>query len=79
MSDKKSEYLKYMTERVVRYLDKSPDAIQSRQEKKRRREPWLTRWFGVVPMGLQMWWGSREKRKKKAQDEPGQVNSTNYR
>lgn len=75
----RSDYLKYMTERVVRYLDSPRETKLSRQEKRNRREPWLTRWFGVVPVGVRIWWGNREKTKDKAQDEAQLMNSSNYR
>lgn len=60
-----ADYLKYMTEKVVGMLDRSPEAIGQRQERKQLREPWATRWFGVLPLGVSMWWGKLDARKRK--------------
>lgn len=63
MGEKKDDYLKYMTEKAVAYW--SPEAAEIRQARKLQREPWATRWFGVLPLGLSMWWGQLESRKNK--------------
>lgn len=77
MSDK-SEYLKYMTERVVSYME-SPDKDKIRQAKKAAREPWATRWFGMLPMGIMMWWKRRGERKKNDRTASRSVNPPGYR
>jgi hypothetical protein len=78
MSDKAAEYLKYMTRKVViRYLDRSPEAVVRRQEIKQQRESWLTRWFGVLPLGISMWWSNLDVRKHKNRAEARSVNPPN--
>lgn len=67
MGEKKDDYLKYMTEKAVAYW--SPEAAESRQARKLHREPWATRWFGVLPLGVSMWWGQLETRKNKSRAE----------
>jgi len=67
MGEKKDDYLKYMTERAVAYW--SPEAAELRQARKLRREPWTTRWFGILPLGVSMWWGQLELRKNKSRAE----------
>ncbi|WEK55486.1 MAG: YqzE family protein [Candidatus Cohnella colombiensis] len=62
----KTKYVRYMTEKVVRYLDQAPEQVEKRQERKRMREPWLTRWFGVVPMGMLMWWRTVDHKREKS-------------
>jgi hypothetical protein len=47
--------------------------------KKLSREPWLTRWFGVLPMGFMMWWGNRKEKKNRTHPEVRSVSSSNYR
>lgn len=43
-----SEYLKYLTERVVGYIDKpKSEKAQIKEQAKAQREQWLIRWFGV--------------------------------
>ncbi|MFB9275949.1 YqzE family protein [Cohnella cellulosilytica] len=67
-----TEYLKYVTERVVTYMERP------REEEKREthgKEPWLTRWFGVAPMGLMVWWASRSDRKSKTRPEARSMDS----
>jgi hypothetical protein len=55
-----AEYLKYVTERVVSYWE-TPKAPESRRERRRKREPWVTRWFGqILPAGIGIWWSSRK-------------------
>ncbi|WP_372663741.1 YqzE family protein [Cohnella sp.] len=74
-----SEYLKYMTERVVSYLDSNGIEEEKKSDKKISREPWLTRWFGVLPMGLMMWWGQKADKKNKTHPEVRSLDSSNYR
>ncbi|MFD0670769.1 YqzE family protein [Cohnella sp. GCM10027633] len=76
MSDS-TDYVKYVTEKFVGYLDKSPEAVESRQEKKQHREHWATRWFGVVPLGVSMWWGNFDSRRNKNRAEARSVNPPN--
>jgi hypothetical protein len=73
-----SEYLKFMTEKVVSYLD-TPIEDAAKKPEKLTREPWLTRWFGVIPMGLMMWWGQKRNKKKETHGEVRSVNSSTYR
>lgn len=78
MAMESSDYLKYMTERVVSYLDnKTDEEEEDTQEKKVSREPWLTRWFGVLPMGLMMWWGQKADKKNKTHPEVRSMESSN--
>lgn len=59
-----SEWVKYVTERVVTYIETpKEERKQSRQEAKQLREPWLTRWFGLAPLGVKVWWDSRRRRR----------------
>jgi hypothetical protein len=79
-----TEYLKFMTERVVSYIDKSiegesDDGQEADQDEGRSREPWLIRWFGVLPMGIMMWLGGRGARKNKTHSNVRSVNPSNYR
>jgi hypothetical protein len=57
-----SDYLKYVTQRVVTYWE-TPKAPEYRRERRQRREPWVTRWFGqLLPMGILVIWNGRAKR-----------------
>jgi len=59
-----SEYLKYVTEKVVGYLDRPADDEIRVRPPKRTKEHWATRWFGMAPLGVMVWWGARAERKK---------------
>jgi hypothetical protein len=72
------KYLKYVTESVVTYMDAEAEE-EAKPIKKLSREPWLTRWFGVLPMGFMMWWANRADKKNRTHPEVRSVNSSNYR
>ncbi|MFC5704010.1 YqzE family protein [Cohnella faecalis] len=58
-----SDLLKYVTQRVVTYMD-TPAEGQSRKERRKRKEPWATRWFGqLLPLGISLWWNGRKRNK----------------
>lgn len=59
-----SDYLKYMTERVVKRMERPKEERKSRTA--RSKELWLTKWFGMAPMGLMIWWGGHAERKQNA-------------
>ncbi|XEC93041.1 YqzE family protein [Paenibacillus tarimensis] len=60
-----SEYVKFVTQRVVRYIETPKDVRrQVRKEAKAVREPWLTRWFGVAPLGIKIWWNGKKDRRR---------------
>ncbi|GIP56774.1 YqzE family protein [Paenibacillus woosongensis] len=51
---KGDELVKYITERVVNYIETPKDVRRSQVKGK---EPWSRRWFGMIPFSLGMWWG----------------------
>ncbi|MBD7964538.1 YqzE family protein [Fictibacillus norfolkensis] len=58
-----SDVIKFLTQRVVKYLDEPKSVRKERRiTKKNEREPLLTYLFGVVPMGLRLVF--RRKKKK---------------
>lgn len=58
------ELVKYITERVVSYIE-TPKEERQRQKLK---EPWAVKWFGMIPLSLSLWTKGSGKRKKKQQD-----------
>ncbi|TJY41345.1 YqzE family protein [Cohnella pontilimi] len=55
-----SEYIKYVTKRVVTYWE-TPKAPEQRRLVRQRREPWVTRWFGqLLPIGIRVWLSGRK-------------------
>jgi hypothetical protein len=64
MSKKENdEYIKFMTERLVHYIE-MPQEVRKDKRKtaKALREPWLTRWFGVGAFGLVLWLRGKNER-----------------
>lgn len=60
MADKSEDLIKYMTVQVVQYMETSQeDRQQNRAKAKAAKEPWLTKWFGIAPFGVALWWRSR--------------------
>lgn len=58
------ELIKYITERVVHYMD-TPREIR---RKAKVKEAWSTRWFGMIPLSMTLWKEevtSKRKQKKK--------------
>ncbi|GGG22077.1 YqzE family protein [Paenibacillus abyssi] len=66
MAKNGAEYVKYVTERVVHYMETPKEERHRRRaEAKAHKEPWLTQWFGVAPLGLMIWWNGRKGRQRK--------------
>ncbi|WP_159887195.1 YqzE family protein [Paenibacillus puerhi] len=66
---KGDELVKYVTERVVRYMD-TPKEVrrQVRAGRKESREHWEVRWFGMLPLAIRMWSNRLVRRKDRAGD-----------
>lgn len=47
---KTNDYVKYITQTFVKYIDQPKDARKKlKDERKVLKEPFLLRWFGVIP------------------------------
>ena len=49
---KSDELVTYITQRIVRYIETPRDI---RRSQKKTREPWMSKWFGMMPLALKMW------------------------
>lgn len=49
---KGDELVKYITERVVDYVE---TPREERRERTRDKEPWSSRWFGMIPFSVSLW------------------------
>ncbi|GIN38353.1 YqzE family protein [Heyndrickxia oleronia] len=50
-----NDYVKYITQTFVKHFDTpKSDRIQSRLERKKQKNPFLYRWFGVLPYSIIM-------------------------
>jgi len=60
-----NEYLQYLTEQLVEYIDKpAEERKQAKKIAKAQKEQWLLRWFGAGGMGIMLWWNKRINRNK---------------
>ncbi len=59
---KGDELVKYITERVVDYVE-TPREV--RRERSKGREPWANRWFGMIPFSLSLWFGQLPRKRRK--------------
>jgi hypothetical protein len=52
---KTNDYIKYVTQEFVKYMNQ-PDEVKKKikEEKKQNQEPFLTKWFGVLPISVSM-------------------------
>ncbi|GAA3400432.1 YqzE family protein [Paenibacillus hodogayensis] len=65
MAIKTEDYIKYLTEKVVAYMDLPPEVRKEQRSLHRSvRDPWHVRWFGLVPLSVAMWWRQRKRKKE---------------
>lgn len=63
---KTEEYIKYLTEKVIAYMDMPPEVRKEQRSLQRSaRDPWHVRWFGMIPLSLALLWKRRQERKRK--------------
>lgn len=61
MSKSGTDLLKYVTERTVKYLE--TPKIERKQHKLQTKETWRYRWFGMLPLAIEMWLNKRRAEK----------------
>ncbi|GAB6926369.1 hypothetical protein JCM10914A_03520 [Paenibacillus sp. JCM 10914] len=55
------ELIKYITERVVHYID-TPREVR---RKAKVKEAWTTKWFGMIPLSVSIWKQDVTSKRKK--------------
>lgn len=65
---KGEDIVKYVTQKVVEYIDTPSDRRKVRRQN-RRREHWTTRWFGMIPMSISMLFGRNRKKAPSASND----------
>ncbi len=59
-----NDFIRHMTQQVVSYLDKPRDQRkQIRNSRKGGKQPFLTKWFGILPFALLMIFKKNDKKK----------------
>lgn len=56
---KGNDLIRYITEQVVEHMEKPKE---ERKSTRKRKEPWQTKWFGMLPLGVSMW--AKDKKKE---------------
>ncbi|SFS79951.1 YqzE family protein [Marininema halotolerans] len=57
------DYLKFLTQRMVRYIDTpKSERKEARRERREHRPNWIVRWFGMIPFGVSMFARKQKKR-----------------
>ncbi|GIP33981.1 YqzE family protein [Paenibacillus sp. J2TS4] len=63
---KTDEFVKYITQQLVTYIDTPRDVKRERRQLKkqaRSMEKWTERWFGLIPFSLQMYVDQHRRKK----------------
>ncbi|PGZ96369.1 YqzE family protein [Bacillus pseudomycoides] len=62
-----NDYIRYMTQQFVSYMDApKADRKQKRQQRREEREPFLNRWFGMLPLSAALFYRQVKKKRKKS-------------
>ncbi|MGF9963142.1 YqzE family protein [Bacillus rhizoplanae] len=62
-----NDYIRYMTQQFVSYMDApKADRKQKRQQRREEREPFLNRWFGMLPLSAAIFYRKVKKKRKKS-------------
>jgi len=56
------EWLRYVVERTLSVWGNG----RGGRVRRASDEPWPQKWFGIIPMGLKLWWRGRRRRKARA-------------
>ncbi|WP_138495571.1 YqzE family protein [Paenibacillus pinistramenti] len=63
---KGDELVRFITERVVDYVE-TPKEIRKERKQVKTKEPWSSRWFGMIPASLSMLGRDMVKRGRRTQ------------
>lgn len=65
MAIKTEDFIKYITEQVVTYIE-TPAEIrkENRKSMRNQKEAWSSKWFGMVPFAIRMWVSERQNKKR---------------
>ncbi|PEA56335.1 YqzE family protein [Bacillus pseudomycoides] len=62
-----NDYIRYVTQQFVSYMDApKEDRKQKRQQRREEREPFLNRWFGMLPVSAAFFYRQMKKKRKKS-------------
>lgn len=61
---KGDELVKYITERVVNYVE-TPKEIRKERSRSKPKESWSNLWFGMIPFSVGLWMKQIPTRRKR--------------
>lgn len=57
-----NDYVKYVTQQLVSYIDKPKELRkQMKEDKKIERDPFVSKWFGIFPFAIMMLFKKQKK------------------
>ncbi|ARK31428.1 YqzE family protein [Halalkalibacter krulwichiae] len=60
-----NDYVKFLTQQAVIRMDQPKEERKSKREERRaEKQSFPTQAFGIIPMGLSLFWKSRKSNKK---------------
>lgn len=59
---KTNDYVKYMTQQFVQYMDQPKEERKTKKFKKEERAPFANRWFGMIPLSFMLWYRKKKER-----------------
>jgi hypothetical protein len=60
---KGDELIKYITERFVTYIETPKEVRREQRVNRRPKEPWKYRWFGMLPLSIEIWLDKKRKKR----------------
>ncbi|MYL58261.1 YqzE family protein [Virgibacillus halodenitrificans] len=51
----RNDYLKFMTEQIVSYIDLPPEERKKKHNEKKSNKIVANRWFGILPFAYRTW------------------------
>jgi hypothetical protein len=60
-----NDYVKFLTEQAVKRMDEPKEERLTRKEVRRaERQPLSSQAFGIIPLGISLYWRKRTKKKQ---------------
>ncbi|QWI23690.1 YqzE family protein [Bacillus mycoides] len=62
-----NDYVRFVTQQFVSYMDASKeDRRQQKQQRRAEKEPFLNKWFGVMPLSAALFYRNVKNKRKKS-------------
>ncbi|KFN01324.1 YqzE family protein [Bacillus clarus] len=62
-----NDYVRFVTQQFVSYMDApKEDRKQKKQQRRAEKEPFLNKWFGVMPISATLFYQNVKKKRKKS-------------